>query len=67
LASDLTEAEAGMKVMLADIQEKALDEPLIFNSLGTPTNTATLCGVLHICWKARRRTGLRLVGISRPR
>jgi NAD(P)-dependent dehydrogenase (short-subunit alcohol dehydrogenase family) len=28
LASDLTEAEAGMKVMLADIQEKALDEPL---------------------------------------
>jgi NAD(P)-dependent dehydrogenase (short-subunit alcohol dehydrogenase family) len=28
LASDLTEAEAGMKVMLADIQEKALDEAL---------------------------------------
>ena len=26
MASDLTEAEAGMKVMLADIQEKALDE-----------------------------------------
>jgi NAD(P)-dependent dehydrogenase (short-subunit alcohol dehydrogenase family) len=28
LASDLTEAEAGMKVMLADIQEEALDEAL---------------------------------------
>jgi hypothetical protein len=28
LASDLTEAEAGMKVMLVDIQEKAQDEPL---------------------------------------